>query len=91
MFGLGSRLNVIVSVTSPQPAPLVSILTTHEVGANTVWFNVPVISYSSKVPALNPNTKPFGSGVNGSTIRLVAPSNSRIIALAPLKSIPVEQ
>ena len=46
---------------------------------------IPDISYSLTVPVLKPKTKPFGRGVKGSTIRLIAPSNSRMIELDPVK------
>ena len=89
--GLGSRLKVIVCVISPHPAPFVTISTVHAVGARTIWFNVPVIEYLLNDPGASPNTNPLGRGVKGSTTKLVAPSNSKVMELVPLKSIPVEQ
>jgi len=82
-------LKVIVCVISPHPAPFVTISTVHAVGARTIWFNVPVIEYLLNDPGASPNTKPFGSVPL--TTKLFAPSNSKVMELVPLKSIPVEQ
>ena len=85
MFGAGSKLKVIVSITSPQPAPVVRIFTTIGVGTNTVSLIIPDISYWLVVPVIKLIPNPFGKGVKGSSSRLKAPSNSRMIEFDPVK------
>ena len=78
--GVGSTSIEICRTASSQFAPVVTRLTSKVVGTKTVSLICPVISNWFAVPlADNDNTKPLGSGVSGSTLRLNAFTISRVI------------